>query len=85
MLLGLLGVFMTIFKCYSELSLLLPGDDGLLQFTLARIFLGGSAVLLVMVAPRLQIYLNNIVKELITKWRKGGKGANNLPLDDSVV
>jgi len=80
MLLGLLGVFMAILKSYMELSDLLP-DNAVPQFILATVFLGGSAVLLVTVAPGLQKYLNEIVKELFTIWRKGKKDAVISPLD----
>jgi hypothetical protein len=68
LLVGLVGIFVCIFKCYHELSELITDATAstTLQFALATVFLGGSAVLLVVVAPGLQKNLNKAVSRLRT-------------------
>jgi len=65
LLLGLLGIFIVIFKLYSWLAGMLPDESDLAQFSLATLFLGGSAVLLIMVAPSAQKWLTGFVGRFV--------------------
>lgn len=76
LLVALCGVFVCIFKAYSKFSSYAP-DDEAVQFALATFFLGGSAVFLVLVAPKLQKSLNAMISKLRSEAGRGKKNDVN--------